>query len=173
MFRVIDAFAVDLTEELEKRHFDFHQTTLSGIEEQMPLWRRGVEASNGILGEVVGKLYVDKHFPPEAKQRMVEMVDNLKKAFAKRIVDLDWMSPATKKQAHEKLAKFTTKIGYPDEWKDYSKLVIKPDDLVGNYLRAAAVEYEREIGKLGGPIDRNEWFMNPQMVNAYYNPNHE
>ncbi len=98
------------------------------------------------------------------------MVDNLKKAFAKRIVDLDWMSPATKKQAHEKLAKFTTKIGYPDEWKDYSKLVIKPDDLVGNYLRAAAVEYEREIGKLGGPIDRNEWFMNPQMVNAYYNP---
>jgi putative endopeptidase len=169
-FRVIDAFATDLTEELEKRHFDFHQTTLSGIEEQMPLWRRGVEASNGILGEVVGKLYVEKHFPPEAKERMVVLVDNLKKAFEKRILELEWMSPVTKKQAHEKLAKFTTKIGYPDEWKDYSKLTIKPDELVGNYLRAAEVEYARDIGKLGGPIDRNEWFMNPQMVNAYYNP---
>ena len=136
----------------------------------MPLWRRGVEASNGILGEVVGKLYVEKHFPPEAKERMVVLVDNLKKAFEKRILELEWMSPVTKKQAHEKLAKFTTKIGYPDEWKDYSKLTIKPDELVGNYLRAAEVEYARDIGKLGGPIDRNEWFMNPQMVNAYYNP---
>ncbi|MEZ6133606.1 MAG: M13-type metalloendopeptidase [Pirellulaceae bacterium] len=167
-FRVIDAFAVDLSEELEKRHFDFHQTTLSGIEEQMPMWRRGVEASNGILGEIVGRLYVERHFPPEAKVRMVELVDNLKKAYAKRIDGLEWMSPVTQKAAHEKLAKFNTKIGYPDQWKDYSKLVIKPDDLVGNYMRAAAVEHAREIGKLGGPIDRNEWFMNPQMVNAYY-----
>lgn len=169
-FQIIDSFAMDLTEASELRHFQFHQTALSGVEEQKPLWRRGVEATNQVLGEVVGKLYVDKHFPPEAKQRMGEMVENLKKAFAKRIDALDWMSPVTKKQAHEKLSKFTTKIGYPDVWKDYSKLVIKPDDLVGNYLRAAEVEHQREVDKLGGPIDRNEWHMTPQTINAYYNP---
>lgn len=169
-FQVIDAIASDLTEELEKRHFDFHGTTLSGIQEQKPMWRRGVEATNGILGEIVGKIYVDQYFPPEAKERMEDLVGNLKKAFAKRIIAIDWMSPATKKQANEKLAKFTTKIGYPDEWKDYSQLVIKPDDLVGNYMRAAEVEYQKQIEKLGGPIDRNEWFMTPQTINAYYNP---
>ncbi len=170
VFQVVDAFAVDLSEDIERRHFEFHQTALTGVEEQKPLWRRGVEASNGILGEMVGKLYVEKHFPPEAKRRMDELVGNLKKAFAKRIVELEWMSPVTKKAAHEKLSKFTTKIGYPDEWKDYSKLVIKADDLVGNYLRAAEVEHQRELDKLGGPIDRNEWFMTPQTINAYYNP---
>ncbi len=169
-FQVIDAFATDLTEATELRHFQFHQTALSGVEEQKPLWRRGVEASNQILGEVVGKLYVDKHFPPVAKERMGELVENLKKAFGKRIDGLEWMSPVTKKQAHEKLSKFTTKIGYPDEWKDYSKLTIKADDLVGNYMRAAEVEHQRELDKLGGPIDRNEWHMTPQTVNAYYNP---
>jgi len=169
-FHVIDAFAMDLTEASELRHFQFHLTALSGVEEQKPLWRRGVEASNQILGEVVGKLYVEKHFPPQAKERMGELVENLKKAFGKRIDGLDWMSPVTKKQAHEKLSKFTTKIGYPDEWKDYSKLTIKPDDLVGNYMRAAEVEYQRELDKLGGPIDRNEWHMTPQTINAYYNP---
>lgn len=169
-FHVIDAFASDLTEATELRHFQFHQTALSGVEEQKPLWRRGVEASNQILGEIVGKLYVEKHFPPVAKQRMGELVENLKKAFAKRIDGLEWMSPVTKKQAHEKLSKFTTKIGYPDKWKDYSQLTIRADDLVGNYMRAAAVEYKRELDKLGGPIDRNEWHMTPQTVNAYYNP---
>ncbi|MEC8556860.1 MAG: M13 family metallopeptidase [Planctomycetota bacterium] len=169
-FRVVDAFSVDLTEELEKRHFAFHQTALTGVEEQKPLWRRGVEGCNAVLGEVLGELYVKKHFPPEAKRRMNELVENLKRAFAKRIVDLEWMTPATKKAAHEKLSKFTTKIGYPDEWKDYSKLVIKADDLVGNYIRANQVEFDRQIEKLGGPIDRNEWFMTPQTINAYYNP---
>ncbi len=169
-FKITDAFATDLTEAIELRHFQFHQTALSGVEAQKPLWRRGVEASNGILGEVVGKLYVDKHFPPVAKERMGELVENLKKAFAKRIDGLDWMSPVTKKQAHEKLSKFTTKIGYPDKWKDYSKLKIQSGDLVGNYIRAAEVEHQRELEKLGGPIDRNEWHMTPQTVNAYYNP---
>lgn len=169
-FQIIDAFAMDLSEDIERRHFAFHATALSGVEEQKPLWRRGVESCNGILGEIVGKLYVEKHFPPEAKQRMDELVENLKKAFAKRIVELEWMSPVTKKAAHEKLSKFTTKIGYPDEWKDYSQLVIKPDDLVGNFIRAAEVETKRELKKLGGPIDRNEWFMTPQTINAYYNP---
>jgi putative endopeptidase len=169
-FQVIDAAAGDLSESIEKRHFEFHQTALSGVEEQKPMWRRGVEACNQVLGEVVGRLYVEEHFPPEAKERMEGLVENLKKAFATRIVALDWMSPATKKEANDKLSKFTTKIGYPDEWKDYSKLVIKADDLVGNYMRAAEVEYQRELDRLGGPIDRNEWGMTPQTVNAYYNP---
>ncbi|GIW98234.1 MAG: zinc metalloprotease [Pirellulaceae bacterium] len=169
-FQVIDAVATDLSEEIEQRHFAFHQTALSGVEQQKPLWRRGVEACNGILGEVVGRLYVEQHFPPEAKRRMDELVENLKRAFARRIEKLDWMSPVTKQAALEKLSKFTTKIGYPDKWKDYSKLVIKSDDLVGNYLRAAEVEYQRQIERLGGPIDRTEWFMTPQTVNAYYNP---
>ncbi len=169
-FQVVDSFAVDLSQDFEKRHFDFHKTALSGVEEQLPMWRRGVEASNGILGEVVGKLYVEKHFPPEAKVRMHELVENLKKAFAKRIVELEWMSPVTKKQAHEKLAKFNTKIGYPDKWKDYSKLEIKADDLVGNYIRASEVEHARQLEKLNGPIDRDEWFMTPQTINAYYSP---
>lgn len=169
-FRIVDAFSVDLTEELERRHFEFHDRDLSGIPEQKPLWRRGVEGTEQVLGEVLGKIYVERHFPPEAKRRMDELVENLKKAFAARIVELEWMSPATKKAAYEKLTKFTTKIGYPDEWKDYSKLVIKADDLVGNYIRAAEVEAARELAKLGQPIDRNEWFMTPQTINAYYNP---
>ncbi len=169
-FRVIDAYSVDLTQALEQRHFEFHETLLSGVEEQKPLWKKGVEACDQVLGEIVGKLYVDKHFPPRAKVRMKELVENLKGAFAQRIDGLEWMSPVTKKQAHEKLSKFTTKIGYPDVWKDYSKLVIKPDDLVGNYIRAAEVEFQREVDRLGGPIDRNEWGMTPQTINAYYNP---
>ncbi len=169
-FRVIDAYSVDLTQALEQRHFDFHETLLSGVEEQKPLWKKGVEACDQVLGEIVGKLYVDKHFPPRAKERMKELVDNLKGAFAQRIDGLEWMSPVTKKQAHEKLSKFTTKIGYPDVWKDYSKLVIKADDLVGNYMRAAEVEFQRDVDRLGGPIDRNEWGMTPQTINAYYNP---
>jgi putative endopeptidase len=169
-FQLIDSTANSLSESIEKRHFDFHSTALSGIQEQKPLWRRGVEMCNGVLGEIVGKLYVEKHFPPEAKARMEELVDNLKAAFAKRIDNLDWMSPATKLQAHEKLSKFTTKIGYPDEWKDYSKLEISADDLVGNLRRATEVEFQRRLDQLGGPIDRNEWFMTPQTINAYYNP---
>lgn len=169
-FRVIDAYAGDLNEALEKRHFEFHQTLLSGVEEQKPLWKKGVEACDQVLGEIVGKLYVEKHFPPRAKERMKELVDNLKRAFSTRIDGLEWMSPVTKKQAHEKLSKFTTKIGYPDVWKDYSKLEIKADDLVGNYMRAAEVEFQRDVDRLGGPIDRHEWGMTPQTINAYYNP---
>lgn len=169
-FHVVDTIGDSLTQTIEKRHFDFHGATLSGVEEQKPLWKRGVDACNGVLGEIVGKLYVDKHFPPRAKVRMQELVENLKKAFAKRIDGLDWMSPVTKKQAHEKLSKFTTKIGYPDVWKDYSKLEIKADDLVGNFMRAAEVEFQRDVDRLGGPIDRTEWGMTPQTINAYYNP---
>lgn len=167
-FRIMNTYASELSEKIETRHFAFHSTALSGVEEQKPMWRRGVEACNGILGEIVGKLYVEKHFPPEAKARMEQLVSNLKAAFAKRIDGLDWMSPATKAQAKEKLSKFNSKIGYPNKWKDYSKLEIKPDDLVGNYIRASEVEYQRRISRLGGPIDRDEWMMTPQTINAYY-----
>lgn len=167
-FRLMNAFAGDLNEAMEERHFAFHSKALSGIEEQKPMWRRGVEACNGVLGEIVGKLYVEKHFPPEAKARMEQLVSNLKAAFAKRIDNLDWMSPATKQQAREKLSKFNTKIGYPNKWKDYSKLEIKADDLIGNYLRSREVEYQRRVDRLGGPVDRDEWMMTPQTINAYY-----
>ncbi|XZE53302.1 M13 family metallopeptidase [Planctomycetaceae bacterium SH139] len=169
-FRIIDSYASALTEELEQKHFAFHATAITGIEEQKPLWKRAVEGTEGSLGEVLGKLYVDRHFSPQAKTRMEELVDNLKKAFAIRIETLDWMSEGTQKQALTKLAQFNTKIGYPDEWKDYSKLAVKADDLVGNLMRSAEYENNRQFEKLGGPIDRNEWHMTPQTINAYYNP---
>jgi putative endopeptidase len=169
-YQVIDAYAASTTENLEKRHFEFHGTAISGVEEQKPLWKRGVEVTEGSLGEVLGRLYVENHFSPKAKARMEQLVDNLKLAFAARINQLDWMGEGTKKQALEKLSKFTTKIGYPNEWKDYSKLTIDADDFLGNLFRSSQVEYERDLAKLGGPIDRNEWHMTPQTINAYYNP---
>ena len=134
------------------------------------MWRRGVEATNHVLGEVVGKLYVEKYFTPEAKARMLQLVENLKKAAAERIDKLEWMSPATKAQARQKLAKFTTKIGYPDKWKDYSKLTIGSDSIATNMMRSSAFEIDRQMTRLGGPIDRSEWLMTPQTINAYYNP---
>jgi predicted metalloendopeptidase len=119
---------------------------------------------------LLGKIYVDRHFSPAAKQRMDELVGNLKRAFAQGIDELEWMTPETKQKAHAKLAAFTTKIGYPEKWRDWSKLEVKRDDLIGNEQRAVAVALDRDIAKLGGPIDRTEWFMTPQTVNAYYNP---
>ena len=124
----------------------------------------------GALGFALGKIYVEKHFPPEAKKRMKALVDNLIEAYRQDIQQLDWMSETTKKKALEKLGKFTPKIGYPDEWRDYSALKIERDDLVGNIQRASAFEFNREVKKLGQPVDRKEWFMTPQTVNAYYNP---
>lgn len=169
-YHVIDSLAPVLSEEIEKRHFAFHDKTISGVAEQKPMWRRGVEATNRVIGEIVGKLYVDKHFSAAAKARMLQLVDNLKVAAGSRIDHLEWMSPATKRQAREKLAKFSTKIGYPDKWRDYSTLTIKSDDLAGNIMRAAEFEFQRDLNKLGTPIDRTEWHMTPQTINAYYNP---
>ena len=169
-YHTIDGSASGLSEALEKRHFDFHDTAISGIDVQQPLWKRGVDVTGAALGELVGQLYVEKHFKPVAKQRMNELVDNLIRAFRGRIESRDWMGEGTKKQALEKLSKFTTKIGYPDEWKDYDKLKIG-DGVLGDHLLASArFEYERDLNKLGGPIDRNEWHMTPQTINAYYNP---
>ena len=167
---LLNSKASQLTQALEDQNFNFYSKELSGVQEQRELWRRGVNVVNANLGEVVGKVYVDKHFPPEAKKRMTELVDNLKLAYQESITNLDWMSEDTKKQALDKLSKITVKIGYPDEWKDYSDLSISEDDLYGNLKRSSEFQYQQELDKLGGPIDKGEWGMTPQTVNAYYNP---
>jgi putative endopeptidase len=149
--------------------FDFARK-LSGATELPARWKRGVKAVEDSLGEAAGKLYVAKHFPPEAKARMQQLVKNLIEAYREDIKDLEWMSPETRKKALAKLAKFTPKIGYPDKWRDYSKLEIRGGDLLGNVRRAAAFEQARNLAKLGKPVDRSEWGMTPQTVNAYYNP---
>jgi putative endopeptidase len=168
--KVAGEYAPYLSAAFVDRHFAFYGTTLRGIQENQPRWKRGVQAVEGSLGEVLGRIYVSRHFPPEAKARMEKLVANLIEAYRQSITELDWMGEETKKRALEKLASFTPKIGYPDEWKDYSKLTVAADDLVGNILRSNQVEYDRELGKLGKPVNRKEWFMTPQTVNAYYNP---
>lgn len=169
-FHLVNSYASKLSDDFVNLSFDFYGKVLSGTPEIRPRWKRGVSNVQGMLGEAVGKVYVEKHFRPEAKDRMEELVANLRQAFKAGIDDLEWMTDATKTKAHEKLGKFVTKIGYPDTWRDYSSLEIKADDLVGNYRRANLFEHNREISKLGKPIDRGEWFMYPQTVNAYYNP---
>jgi putative endopeptidase len=166
---VIDANASRLNEAMDQQNWEFYSKELNGTKEQRPLWRRGVSVVNGTMGEVVGKVYVKKHFPPEAKERMETLVQNLLKAYEASINDLDWMSEDTKKEALDKLSKFTPKIGYPDKWKSY-EFEIKADDLFGNTMRSRLFEYNRELAKLGQPIDKEEWGMTPQTVNAYYNP---
>jgi len=162
--------AGSLNADLDKQNFDFYGRTLSGTEEQREPWRRAVAAVNGSLGEVVGKVYVKNHFPPEAKERMLTLVGNLINAYEKSIKELDWMGEETKAQALDKLYKFTPKIGYPDEWRDYSALDIEGDDLFGNLERATLAEYERQLDRQGGPVDKGEWNMTPQTVNASYSP---
>ena len=169
-FHTLDAYASGLTETLEKRHFDFHDTAVSGVTEQQPLWKRGVNVTGSVLGELVGQLYVEEHFKPAAKERMQQLVDNLNLAFKARIQTLPWMGKGTKKQAMEKLSKFTAKIGYPDKWKDYSKLTIGKGVLGDHLIASAEFEYQYNLDKLNGPIDRDEWHMTPQTINAYYNP---
>ena len=166
---VIDANASRLNEAMDQQNWEFYSKELNGTKEQRPLWRRGVSVVNGTMGEVVGKVYVKKHFPPEAKERMEALVQNLLKAYEASINELDWMSEDTKKEALDKLSKFTPKIGYPDKWKSYD-FEIKADDLFGNTMNSRLYEYNRELAKLGQPIDRDEWGMTPQTVNAYYNP---
>ncbi|MCH8299987.1 MAG: peptidase M13, partial [Candidatus Marinimicrobia bacterium] len=169
-WHLYDAYAAQLSADFVDANFDMYSKTLSGIEENRPRWKRGVSAVDRILGEAVGKIYVQKHFKPAAKARMIELVHNLEVAMEERIKSLEWMGEETKTHALEKLFKFNSKIGYPDLWKDYSNLEIKEDELIGNYLRYNRFEDDRAMAKLSGPIDRNEWFMNPQTVNAYYNP---
>lgn len=166
----ISAYASLLPKALDEENFAFFGTALSGVQEQEERWKRAVNMMDGLLGDPLGKLYVAEHFSPEAKARMEELVENLREAYRQSILALDWMTEATKKKAIEKLEKFTPKIGYPDRWRDFSQLEIAAADLFGNYLRAVEFHYGMEVGKLGKPVDRSEWFMTPQTVNAYYNP---
>ncbi len=167
-FKVVDGNAPLLSQAFEEAHFAFRGKTLQGMQENRPRWKRAVAEVNDALGEVVGRLYVERHFTPASKERMRELVSNLRAAFKDGIEQLEWMSPATKAQAQAKLAKFNVKIGYPDTWRDYSRLEIAADDLVGNVRRASAFEFQRMVDKLGKPIDRGEWGISPQTVNAYY-----
>ncbi|WP_109831029.1 M13 family metallopeptidase [Reichenbachiella versicolor] len=159
-----------LTTALDEQNFSFYSKELRGVEEQKPMWRRGVGVVNGSLGEVIGKVYVDRYFPPAAKSRMEELVKNLLKAYELSINDLDWMSDSTKAKALDKLSKFTYKIGYPNKWKDYSKMDIDAEDFFGNRMRVSLFDYDEQLDKLGKPVDREEWGMTPQTVNAYYSP---
>lgn len=167
---VVRALAPYLTDELVEESFDFYGRTLTGAPQLRPRWKRGVGLVEGLLGEMVGRIYVERHYPPRAQDQMAVLVDNLIEAYRQRITDLDWMEAETRARALAKLAAFTPKIGKPKKWKDYSALEIRPDDLVGNIRRAHDAESDRELAKLDGPVDRDEWFMTPQTVNAYYNP---
>jgi putative endopeptidase len=169
-WQLVRANAPYLSKAFVDESFAFYGTVLSGVTEQRPRWKRGVSVTEGALGEAVGKLYVDAHFPADRKARMEALVKNLLASYKTSIDKLDWMSPVTKKQAQAKLAKFTTKIGYPNKWRDYSKLTVSKDDLVGNVIRSRQFDYNKELNKLGKPIDREEWGMTPQTINAYYNP---
>jgi predicted metalloendopeptidase len=169
-WQLLRSAAPYLSAEFEQANFDFYGTVLTGTPEQEPRWQRGVNLVNGLIGELVGKIYVEKHFPPEAKERMNVMIENLRDAYGDSIKELDWMSDATKEKALVKLEKFDPKVGYPDQWRDYSAMTIQGDDLIANLVEANRFLTHRNRSKLGQPIDRHEWGMNPQRVNAYYNP---
>ena len=164
------ACADHLSGDLVDEDFAFYGRTLSGTPTLRERWKRGVSLVESALGEAVGGQYVERHFPAAAKERMVELVANLVEAYRQSINTLDWMSPATRERALEKLGKFTPKIGYPDKWKDYSELTIDAGDLLGNVARAGIWRNDFEYAKLGGPVDHDEWLMTPQTVNAYYHP---
>ncbi len=180
-WRVISAYAPMLSKAFVDENFDFYGRTLNGIQEQKPRWKRGVAVlqhgngnpdspANECLGEALGRIYVKRRFPADSKARAEELVKNLLRAYGQEFKTLDWMSEKTQLAAKEKLSKFRYKIGYPDKWRDFHDLEIKDGDLVGNVMRVASFEYRRDAKKLGGPIDRDEWGMTPQAVNAYYNP---
>ena len=168
--RAIRTAAAYLSSAFVEANFDFYGRTLSGTPELRARWKRGVGLVEGALGEAVGREYVARHFPPRSKELMDELVANLLEAYRRSITDLDWMTEETKQRAFEKLDTFVPKIGYPKKFRDYSALEISADDLLGNVLAATAFETDRELRKIGAPVDRDEWFMLPQTVNAYYNP---
>jgi putative endopeptidase len=169
-YHLITARAPYLTDAIVEANFDFYGRVLSGAQEVRERWKRGVALVEGALGEAVGQEYVARHFPPSHKERMDTLVANLVAAYRESITSLGWMTDDTKARALAKLEKFTPKVGYPDKWRDYSGLVVLADDLVGNVRRSNAFDLEYELGKIGRPLDRDEWFMTPQTVNAYYNP---
>jgi putative endopeptidase len=169
-WRVLHDAAPYLSGDFVNQNFDFYGRTLTGTPKIRERWKRGVSLVEGAMGEAVGRVYVERHFPPESKRRMDILVGNLVDAYRQSIRTLDWMGEKTRNRALEKLSKFTPKIGYPVKWRDYSGLMTDPTDLMGNVRRAAEFEFRRELDKIGKPIDRDEWFMTPQTINAYYNP---
>jgi endothelin-converting enzyme/putative endopeptidase len=168
--RAIRSAAAYLSDDFVEANFDFYGRTLSGTPELRARWKRGVSLVEGGLGEAVGREYVARHFPPRSKELMDDLVANLLEAYRQSISALDWMGEETKQRAFEKLDAFRPKIGYPVKWRDYSGVEISPDDLVGNVAAIAEFETDRQLQKIGAPVDRDEWFMLPQTVNAYYNP---
>ncbi len=170
-WNLISATAGNLSSDFEKEHFHFYGTVFSGKKKQKERWKRVLAETSGSLGEAVGRLYVRKYFPPSAKARMLELVGNLKKSLADRIKNLSWMSDETKAKALEKLNAMNVKVGYPDKWIDYSKVDISRDSYLRNALNAAKFNVRRELNKIGKPVDRKEWGMTPQTINAYYSPN--
>ena len=172
-YQLVADNASNLTKELDELSFNFYSKELQGQQEQRPMNKRALSVINGILGEAFGKLYVEKYFPPKAKEEMVTLVDYLKKSFAQHIKDVTWMSDATKEKALAKLNKFTVKVGYPDKWEDYSKLTIEPAAKTvyfANLQRVSEWAYQKSLEKVGKPVDKTKWGMSPQTVNAYYNP---
>jgi putative endopeptidase len=169
-FRYLSDHASYLPQRFDAARFDFYGRTMRGQPQQRERWKRAVDEVNESLGEQVGQLYVAKYFPAQSKAKMQELVANLRASLSERIDQLDWMTAETKARAHEKLATFTPKIGYPDHWKDYSGLEVKRDDLVGNVRRAALWQWRYQVARLDKPVDREEWHMTPQQINAYYNP---
>ncbi len=168
--RLVSAAAPYLSDEFVEADFAFRQKRLQGIEQNRPRWKRAVQDADNLMGEMIGKIYVERHFQPEAKTRMDALVGNLIEAFRSGIDELQWMSPQTRAEARNKLNKLNVKIGYPDQWTDYTALQISENDLYGNIERANRFHHARELTKLGGPVNRDEWFMSPQTVNAYYSP---
>jgi predicted metalloendopeptidase len=169
-FHVINDAAPWLADDVATARFEFYGRLINGQQEMEPRWQRAVHAVNGAMGEAVGRIYVERHFPPDAKVRMDALVRNILRAFESSIADLDWMSDETKAKAQEKRRTFTTKIGYPDTWRDYGTLDIRADGASRNMMRAAAWEYDRRLRRIDDPVDRGEWGMTPQTVNAYHNP---
>lgn len=167
---LIDRAAGYLSDDLVAQNFDFYGKTLSGKQANQPRWKRAVSTVNGVLGEAVGQMYVEKYFPAAAKERMVQLVKNLQTALGERIRNLEWMGDSTKIKAIEKLNSFYVKVGYPDKWRDYTGLNIEKDSYWANVKRATEFELDYMLSKAGKPVDRDEWGMTPQTVNAYYNP---
>ncbi|MFZ9708707.1 MAG: M13 family metallopeptidase [Steroidobacteraceae bacterium] len=169
-FRLLDANAPFLPTAFDEARFELRERQVRGVKEQSPRWRRGIQLVDRTIGEIAGELYVEQRFSPEARVRIRELVENLRRAFEVSIDELEWMSPDTKTEAKRKLARFSVKVGYPDVWRDYSALELRRDDLIGNLQRSSEFEFRRQLARLGKPVDRNEWFMTPQTVNAYYSP---
>ncbi len=169
-WHLINDMGGNLSIEFEQQVFSFYSTTLRGVKEMKPRWKRALSKSNGNVGEQIGKLFVEKHFPEESKQKVLDLIGNINTVFKERVQKLEWMSDSTKTKALEKLSKFTYKIGYPDKWEDYSSVDIQANTLAQNVMNMNYFEYKKNVDRLGKPIDKDEWGMNPQTINAYYNP---